>query len=106
MTKDQTKTVQWGKGCVIDDTGSWTSPGTKPGRHGPNIPLSKINSEWAIDKSLKCKATKLLENDPGILDDLESNSDFLDMASKIDQKMPSLTLLIVTMFRTRSVPQP
>lgn len=52
-----------------------------------------MNSAQALGKSLKYKARKLLENYTGTLDDLESISDFLDTASKIDEITARLSIV-------------
>ena len=46
-------------------------------------PFTEINSKWLIDLNVKCKTTKLLEDNMGEnLDDLGYDNDFLDTTPK------------------------
>lgn len=45
---------------------------------------SKINSKWILDLNIKCKATKILEeNVGGNLHDLETVKEFSDLMLKV-----------------------
>ena len=47
------------------------------------LPLTKINSKWITELNVKCKATKLLDDNTGKnLDDLKHGDDFLDTTPK------------------------
>ena len=48
-----------------------------------HVPLTKINSKWIIDLSVKCKIMRFPEGDiGGNLDDLGYGDEFLDTAGK------------------------